>query len=768
VRSRHLAASVVVLLAVLVAAVPASAASPSGVVISKLRLRTAASQFDEYVEIENTSSATVDLSGWQLFDCFTSGGTSRVGTDGDPLGAGTKLPAGQTFVFGKNAGDYTGTADATYNFQVTEAGGFLIKDAGAVTQDAVGAPGTACAEGPGLTFPTTGADFTFTRKAAGAGLQDTDDNAADFGAPSGAANGSACGQPCEAPPTPLAIDAIQGSGATSPRNGQLVQITGVVIGVDNQQGVSNFVNLDARQAGIYVETPTSAQDANPATSEGIFVGGLSAADRSATHIGQTVTVVGKVTELFNLTAIDATGRTLAFSGPADRANLPAPVTIDPAQAAAQTAATSGNRPYYESLEGMRVRLAVGTADSGGTNKFGELFLRPGTTRERVFRVASLPVGPADLIKATQDAGSRDVDPTNPSRNPDSRTRVNADLFDSVTDLVGPMGFTFLEYQVTPQPGEAPHVHRGPTRYPPFVPSQPRHTLRLANFNVENLFAAGMTDDGHTFTRAEVDAKTTRLADAIGNVLHRPDVVVTEEVAALAPLQQVAHKLHGYTALWKASTDARHIAVGLLVKRGVSISKVRQLAVTATTTLTGCADNPVAGQPDKLFERPPLEVDVRKEGLSFTLIGNHLASQSHPEACRQAQADVLHDEAARLEAAGKQVMVIGDLNDFEDGAALTQNLVAPGVTLKNLWSDAPADNRYSFQFDGQLQTLDHIFVTDGLHAGVSDVRYVHFDNDYFERDETRHAAGVSDHDPPLVTIALPPGHHHHGRHHRGRW
>ena len=98
------------------------------------------------------------------------------------------------------------------------------------------------------------------------------------------------------------------------------------------------------------------------------------------------------------------------------------------------------------------------------------------------------------------------------------------------------------------------------------------------------------------------------------------------------------------------------------------------------------------------------------------------------------------------------MVIGDLNDFEDGAALTQNLVAPGVTLKNLWSEAPADNRYSFQFDGQLQTLDHIFVTDGLHAGVRDVRYVHFDNDYFERDETRHAAGVSDHDPPLVTIA----------------
>jgi predicted extracellular nuclease len=748
VRSRLAVLPLIALLACLGAVAQASAASPSGVVISQLRLRTAASQFDEYVEIENTTSATVDLSNWQLFDCFTSGGTQRVGTDGDPLSAGTKLPAGQTFVFGKNGGDYTATSDAAYNFQVTEAGGFQIRDAGGVTQDAVGAPGTACAEGTGLTFPTTGSDFTFTRKAAGTGLQDTDDNAADFSGPSGSANGTACGIPCEPPPTPLAIDAIQGSGNTTPHNGQLVQITGVLIGVDNQQGVSNFVNLDPRQAGIYVETPTADQDADPATSEGIFVGGLGAADRSAKHIGQTVTVTGKVTELFNLTAIDATGRMPVFGA---KTALPAPVTIDPAQAAAQSTLSNGTRPYYETLEGMRVRLTVGTADSGGTDKFGELFLRPGTTRERVFRNPVFPVGPPDLLNLGQDAGSRDVDPTNPSHTPASTTRVDADLFDSVTDAVGPFGFAFSEYQIIPQPGAAPRVHHGPIRYPPFVPHQPKHTLRVANFNMENLFAAGMVDDGHTFTRAEVDAKTTRLADAVGHILNRPDVVATEEVAAIAPLQDVARKLHGYTAYWLESTDARHIAVGLLVKDGVDVSNLHQIGRDATTTQSGCADDGVS---NKLFERPPLEVDVSKDGLSFTLIGNHWASQSHPEPCRQAQAQFVHDEAAALEAAGKQVMVIGDLNDFEDSPALTQNLVSPGVSLQNLWSDAPADNRYSFQFDGQLQTLDHIFVSDGLHAGVNDVRYVHFDNDYFERNETHTAAGVSDHDPPLITINLP--------------
>ena len=43
---------------------PASAAgSPSGVLISQLRTRSATSQFDEYVQITNTTNAAVDLSG---------------------------------------------------------------------------------------------------------------------------------------------------------------------------------------------------------------------------------------------------------------------------------------------------------------------------------------------------------------------------------------------------------------------------------------------------------------------------------------------------------------------------------------------------------------------------------------------------------------------------------------------------------------------------------------------------------------------------------
>ena len=129
------------LAAVLVVAPAAALASPSGVVISQFRTRTASSQFDEYLQIANTTGATVDLSGWQLYDCFTSGGKNQVGTDSEPLPAGTELPAGKSFVFGKDIGDYSGVADASYRFQVTETGGFQLRDIAGTVQDAVGAPG---------------------------------------------------------------------------------------------------------------------------------------------------------------------------------------------------------------------------------------------------------------------------------------------------------------------------------------------------------------------------------------------------------------------------------------------------------------------------------------------------------------------------------------------------------------------------------------------------------------------------------------------------
>jgi endonuclease/exonuclease/phosphatase family metal-dependent hydrolase len=233
-------------------------------------------------------------------------------------------------------------------------------------------------------------------------------------------------------------------------------------------------------------------------------------------------------------------------------------------------------------------------------------------------------------------------------------------------------------------------------------------------------------------------------------LHKPDVLAVEEVASEDALKEVAGKLDNYTAIWRPSTDARHIAVGFLVKDGVGVTDVRQLGVTATTTGASCADDGVS---NKLFERPPLQIAVKKGKFRSILIGNHWASQGHAEACRQAQAAFVNAAARDYDLAGGNVIVLGDLNDYEDSPALTQDLVSGDTTLRNLWSKAPATNRYSFQYQGQLQTLDHIFVNEPLADRFVSLRYVHFDNDYYERNDTTSPTGVSDHDPPVATFSL---------------
>jgi predicted extracellular nuclease len=223
------------------------------------------------------------------------------------------------------------------------------------------------------------------------------------------------------------------------------------------------------------------------------------------------------------------------------------------------------------------------------------------------------------------------------------------------------------------------------------------------------------------------------------------------VASQTAYQEVASKLKGYTAYWKPSNDERHIAVGFLVKKGVKVLSVQQLGKSATTTLSGCQDN--TGEGPVLFERPPLAITVQDAGLTMTVIGNHLASLGHPEACREAQADFLAQQVDQMEAAGRHVIVIGDLNDYQDSPALTQNLLA-GNSLQDLWFRAPENNRYSFQFDGQLEALDHIFVDNFLSPLVKKVLYVHFDNNYAGVTDPNSPIEVSDHDPPVAVIKIP--------------
>ena len=536
------------------------------------------------------------------------------------------------------------------------------------------------------------------------------------------------------------IGTLQGSGYASPVTGQTRSIEGVVTGHDDEIGQSTS-GLFPEDRGLYVQ---DAGDGDDATSDGIFVAEIRDPEMIAHFpIGTRVRVTGVVREKFNQTILDTNGSAAALDarGPATE---PAPVTLDPALAKEQMDG-AGGRSYYERFEGMRVRVAEATANSGGTNKFGELFLTLGPEQDRVFRTDRAQ----DLIAADSDAGAGN--PPIPYLDPDgSTTTIHADLFDRVSGLVGPLSYDFSNYRVVTQPDVAPSVDRTPGPAFPYDALSPSATdeLRIASFNVENFFGAGAELDGGIVTEDDYAEKRDRIVDAIGRLLERPDVVAVQEVDELAILQDVAQRLGGYTAYLREGNDERGIDVGFLVKDTVVASNLRQWGKAATEDVAStCSDIP-----GRLFDRPPLSIDVERRGVKLTVFSNHFASKSGTnQDCRIAQAAFVADAAAQVEAAGGQVLVAGDLNDFEDEGAPTRL----GETLNPLWGLAPEQERYSFQFSGRLQTLDHVFVSDALLPRVRGFAYAHFDNDYAERPDPADGHHVSDHDPPVVTLRLPP-------------
>ena len=239
------------------------------------------------------------------------------------------------------------------------------------------------------------------------------------------------------------------------------------------------------------------------------------------------------------------------------------------------------RPYYRALQGMRVTLPVGIATGGGTTKFRDVFVEPGTDATRLFRkndaaAESTPWSdaPAELGISPDGGAGNPADPRLPWR---SATQVDLDLFDVVRGVTGPLSYSFSYFKIVPQlaGATAPTIERGPINaaYPPAVPTPAANTLRVASFNVENLFPVGKDNDGHTITQAEYDERVRTIVLAVRNFLKEPDVIAVQEVAVFADganaLTGLAAALGNYTGYIAPNNDGRGIATGFLVKNGTT-------------------------------------------------------------------------------------------------------------------------------------------------------------------------------------------------------
>lgn len=591
----------------------------------------------------------------------------------------------------------------------------------------------------------------------------------------------------EPPPPDVAIHDIQGPGMNSPYNGQKVRTTGIVT---------------ARKTnGFFLQTPDLQADADPNTSEGIFVFTSSTPPASAEK-GNEVAVVGTVQEFvaaaFSPPMTEISGfavvTQLSTGNP-----LPTPVNLTAADTYPAT-----SLEHLERFEGMRVHvdsLTVVAPTDGNVNETSATATSTGvfyavvTGVPRPFREAGVedplpfPAGaPANVPRFDANPEKLRLDSDGQVGVPKLEVTSNAVL----TDVTGVVDYAFRAYTILPD--ATPTVAGSMSAVP--VPGATADEFTVASFNMQRFFDDinnGAADDA-TLSPTAFQNRLNKASLTIRNVLGTPDVIGMQEIESLFVLQTLANKINAdavaagdpdpqYQAYLEEGNDPGGIDVGFLVKSSrVTVNSVMQFGKDATYI------NPVDSQPDLLNDRPPLMLRAtvsRTHAPDFkvTVISNHLRSLNGVEdadgrvrAKRRAQAEYLATLIQGEQSGNPVVNIIslGDYNAFgvNDGyvdvmgtirgdptpadevTLASDDLVDPN--LVDLATTLPPDQQYSYVFDGNAQELDHALVNSNLYGRLSRFAIARVNSDFPEsmRGTATRPERLSDHDPLVSYFNLP--------------
>jgi uncharacterized protein len=590
------------------------------------------------------------------------------------------------------------------------------------------------------------------------------------------------------------IHEIQGGGSFSPLAGQMVSTEGVVTG--------------RRTNGFFIQELETNYDADVNTSEGVFVF-TSGVPSSAAAVGNLVFVIGTVSEF--IPSQDpyspATTELVSPFVATESTDITLPAALE---LTATNLDAGGSVEQLEHLEGMRVSMAAATvvAPTGG-NQTESLAT---STSSGVFYVVLPGVGRPFRepgIEVFEPVPADALSPATVTRfdaNPE-RIRVDSDAIgdttldvtpgQTVANLVGPLDYSFRSYTIDLDPASPTSVS-GALLSPTAARVAGPGEFTIASANLERFFDT--TDDGDTsdavLTPGAFDNRLNKVSLQIRTIMLLPDIIGVEEVEHQTTLQAIAAKVNsetvaagdpdpGYVAYLEEGNDIGGIDSGFLVKS----SRVTVVDVTQDGLTTQFV------QPDGtlalLNDRPPLVLRALMHqtaddtGLPLTVIVNHLRSLSsinsatdgaRVRAKRKAQAEFLANLIQARQSANPSELIVsvGDYNAFQfnDGyvdsigtikgtptppelvTLASGDLVNPD--LVDLVDTAPADQRYSFVFDGNAQELDHVIVTQNLFALSNGLSYGRNNADFPEalRSDPNTPIRISDHDPVVAYFSFP--------------
>ena len=575
----------------------------------------------------------------------------------------------------------------------------------------------------------------------------------------------------------LAIHDIQGAGHRSPHAGQPVTATGIVIAKSSN--------------GFWIQDPEP--DSDPATSEGLFVFGTAAA--GLVTVGDRVHVSGTVTEFrpggstsANLTTTELASPVLAVESHGN--TLPAPTIIgtggrippttvieDDASGSVETSgafdpATDGI-DFYESLEGMLVQINNAVA-VGPRNSFGEIpvLVDDGAGASVRTPRGGIVIRPADF---------------NPERIIlDDALAVTplAKVGDHFSTVIGVMDYSFGNFKLLVT--STPTLTDGDlTRETTRVPAD--YEIAAGTYNVENLAPTS----GVAFARH---------ADIIVNHLRSPDLLAIEEIQdnsgptndgvtdasvtwsmLIQAIQAAGGPLYQYRQIdplnnQDGGVPGGNIRTGFLFRtdRGLEfIDRPGGDATTPATVVSSPSGPQLSVSPGRIDPgntawsspegvRKPLVGEFRARGKKLFVIANHWKSktQDNPlfgrfqppvrgtEAQRNAEAQAVRDFVSEILALdpNANVIVLGDLNDFQFSDALATLKGSGDLELHALIETLEESERYTYVFDGNSQVLDHILFSDNLFTHFQfEYDVVHVNSEFPDQ--------ASDHEPQVVRLDL---------------
>ncbi|HVK21478.1 MAG TPA: lamin tail domain-containing protein [Actinokineospora sp.] len=740
---------------------------------------------NDFIELANAGGAPVDLTGWSVQYLPASASASSPWQVTPLTGA---LAANGRYLVAEAAGAggtvALPTPDATGSIPMSATGGTIAlvtsttpltcKTAADCTADAsvrdlVGYGAAVVRE----TTPTTAT--TNTTSAARAALVDTDNNSADFavGAPTPTnSRGETPGGGGPAP-TPAKISEIQGTTHLSALDGTKVSTTGVVTAVRAFGSARGFWLQDTQP------------DANPATSEGLFV--FTGSTTPTVAVGDAVNAVGTVDEFYPdaapassvmlaTTELTSATWTVASSGNAlPAAEVLTPTTVPDTYAPSPGGSIEGltldpaatSLDFFESREGMRVQVADARV-VGATTAFNEVFVTTKPEQNRSARGATVLTG-----YEQQNSGRLQVLSLIPFA---QHPFPVADVGDTLAGVTaGPVDFSrFGGYVI--QATELGDLVSGGIQAE-VTRAERTGEISVATYNVENL------------SPVDPQAKFDRLARAIVTNLSTPDILSLEEIQdntgpandgvvaadqTLKKFTDAIAALGGPRYEWRqidpvdgadGGQPRGNIRVAFLfnparvsfVDRpgGDSVTPVQvgrgrlpfQVKLSASPARIAPADEawlnsrkPLVGEFS--FRGHPVYVvtnHFNSKGGDQPLFGRNQPPSRTSEVQRLKQAALVNDFAKQVLRIDPfaNLVVLGDINDFQFSPVMAK--LTEGGALRALINDLPETERYSYVFQGNAQALDHTTVSPFVLRPDYDI--VHINAEFSDQ--------ASDHDPQVT-------------------